>query len=92
MRKLIFAPLLLCACLEPVPRDEIKVPAAVPTSITECWWAYICFDACESDLDCAVECREAHPEGADQAGEALYQATRFGETKAQIACFSGAFG
>ena len=95
MRKLILASLLLFACLEPGPgaRPALDLPMPIaPTSTTECWYAYICFDACESDLDCAIECREAHPEGADQAGEALYKATRFGETAAQIACFTGAFG
>lgn len=84
-------PFLLAACLEgPGARPAFDVPTS--TSTTECWDAFICFDGCESDLDCAVECREAHPEVADQAGVALYQATRFGETRAQEACFLGAFG
>lgn len=93
MRKLTLVPILLCACLEAVPRDEVEAPVQeFPSSISDCWWAYICFDSCESDFDCAGKCRDEYPDVATQAGEALYQATRWGETDAQEICFLGGFG
>lgn len=82
--------LILIACSTAGPREA---PAgALKLPISKCGWAYFCFDECEGDRTCAVECRVAYPEVADQAGEARYQATRFGDYEAQLACFFGDAG
>ena len=80
--------LILIACSTVAPRPAPDGALELP--ISECGWAYFCFDECEGDRTCAVECRAAYPDVADQAGEARYQATRFGDSAAQLVCFFGA--
>jgi hypothetical protein len=64
-------------------------PVDPDSPMSPCGDAYQCFQSCRGDLFCVEECVETHPESHEQAGEAWYSASVFGDLESRDECLRG---